>query len=109
MTLVKANCPACGEVEMAHPTVVVMLCDLPWYSYYTFRCPACRGQVTKPTDGRITQLLISAGVRSEQWHLPLEVIEHPAEAAAIAMDDVLDFVSGLKTLTPESVLAEMVV
>lgn len=109
MTVVKANCPGCGEVEMPHTQVTIMICDYPWLSTYEFRCPGCHGYVTKPTDDRITSLLLAAGAQVHQWYMPLEVLEHPNGAASITMDDVLDFVFGLADLTPEKVIAESVI
>lgn len=99
MTRIRANCPDCGDVELAPEEVLIEVAhdddDLVGEgSAYRFVCPDCTTTVRKPADERIVQLLISGGV-------PLEVAEpedppvavHPEQAVGgppLTHDDLLD-------------------
>jgi len=48
-------------------------------------------------DDAIT-LLLEAGARTERWHLPLELYEHPDRAAPINNNDALDFHDAIERL-----------
>ena len=53
--------------------------------------------VKDAADAEIT-LLLEGDARTERWHLPLEVYEHPIRAAAINNDDLLDFHEAMERL-----------
>lgn len=102
MTRIRANCPGCGDVELAPEEMIVevthdeddMVGD---GSSYRFICPDCETTVRKPADERIVQLLISGGVPLEMGDddvLAEPVVERHPEAPpagpALSRDDLLD-------------------
>jgi hypothetical protein len=70
MTLIRACCPACGEVEVyayyVRVTVVGDLTDVRDGSTYGFVCPRCRTDVVKAADRRVVGLLASAGCHIDE-------------------------------------------
>src|SRR4051794_41763299 len=62
MTTVRAQCPACGDVQLHIDDLTVRVCqddDTP--SAYRFRCPGCDETVHREASPRIVDLLVSAG------------------------------------------------
>lgn len=90
MTTIKASCPACGDVSLTPADVRLVVCSNEAWSYYAFDCPDCTDDVRKPADEEIIALLISGGVRAQQWHVPAEALEDHA-GDAISYDELLDF------------------
>jgi hypothetical protein len=91
MTIVQVTCPECGNVEVYARDVTVRCCDETMHFAYRFHCPKCSMPIVKDAaDGDVT-LLLAGDARTERWHLPLEVYEHPVGAAAINNNDLLDF------------------
>jgi predicted RNA-binding Zn-ribbon protein involved in translation (DUF1610 family) len=102
MTRIRANCPDCGDVELAPDEMLIEVThdndDLVGEgSNYRFVCPDCASTVRKPADDRIVQLLISGGVPLQVTEDPVEVpapsSEHPeapAPGPALTCDDLLD-------------------
>ena len=90
MTTIKASCPVCGDISLTPADVRLVVCSNEAWSYYAFDCPDCTDDVRKPADEEIIALLISGGVRAQQWHVPAEALEdHDGEA--ISYDELLDF------------------
>jgi hypothetical protein len=71
--------------------VTVRCCDETMEFAYRFRCPSCAMLIVKEADDQAVALLLDGGARTESWHLPLELSEHPCRAAVINDNDVLDF------------------
>lgn len=90
MTTIRATCPTCGEVELTPEDIELRVCTYAPASYYQFACPLCDGQIQKPADDRVVQLLISGGVAASVWELPDEVREMRG-GPALTVDDLLDF------------------
>jgi ribosomal protein S27E len=90
MTIIKADCPSCGEIDLQPSGVDLQWCSHAPASFYRFTCPGCAEVVTKHADGGVAQLLISAGVRPTLWHLPEELNEIRG-GPAFTLDDVIDF------------------
>jgi hypothetical protein len=90
MTLIKASCPACGEVELTPADVALMVCSHAPLSYYAFTCNGCGDEVRKPADDHIVSLLVSGGVPATVWEVPGEALE-AHEGARLSYDDLLDF------------------
>ena len=99
MTRIRANCPDCGDVELAPEDMLIEVAhdesDLVGEgSSYRFVCPDCATTVRKPADERIVQLLVSGGVPlevAEPQEAPL--IAHPEQASGgppLTHDDLLD-------------------
>jgi hypothetical protein len=107
VTRIRANCPDCGDVELAPEEMLVEVShdteDLVGAgSSYRFVCPDCTASVRKPADERIVQLLISGGVPLEvagnpgtgegPWREPTAPAhpEAPAGGPPLTPDDLLD-------------------
>lgn len=95
MTVIRAACPRCGEVELTSGDFTLRVCRHAPLSYYAFECPGCHDQVRKPADDHVISLLLSGGVRAQIWDVPAEVTE-PKSGPPIGYDDVLDFVCDLR-------------
>lgn len=96
MTRIRANCPACGEVDLRPDDVVLRIVRAPDGlvadgSEYRFLCPSCTDEVAKPADERIAQLLATGGVHIDEAApvLPSHP-ESPADGPPLTLDDLLD-------------------
>ena len=90
MTTVRAQCPACGDVQLHIDDLTVRVCqddDMP--SAYRFRCPGCEETVHREASPRIVELLVSAGAPQEMWRWPAELNERRA-GPPLTPDDLLD-------------------
>lgn len=87
---IRATCPTCGDVELTSQQMQILVCSADLAAAYAFRCPECRLMVTKPTDHRVVDVLVSSGVPLRTWDVPAE-IEEVHEGPAITWDDILDF------------------
>ena len=90
MTTIKASCPTCGDVDLKPADLRLVVCTRTEWSTYAFDCPACTDEVKKPADEEIVALLVSGGVRAQQWHIPAEALEEHV-GPALSYDDLLDF------------------
>jgi hypothetical protein len=90
MATIRASCPDCGDVELTTGDMTVRVCAEDNRGSYTFRCPDCRMTVSKTAEQRIIDLLVSSGVRTEVWRLPLELLERPV-GEPLTHDDLLSF------------------
>lgn len=105
MTRIRANCPDCGDVELAPEQLLIEVAHgaaelVGKGTSYRFVCPDCTTTVRKPADERIVQLLISGGVPLEMDDAfdELEASrttkmphpEAPASGPAFTPDDLLD-------------------
>ena len=90
MTTVRAQCPACGDVQLQINDLTVRVCsddEIP--SQYRFRCPGCAQTVHRDASPRIVDLLVSAGAPHEQWSWPAELTEYRS-GPPLTPDDLLD-------------------
>jgi hypothetical protein len=90
MTLIKASCPDCGEVELTPADVALMVCSHAPLSYYAFTCRGCGDEVRKPADDHVVSLLVSGGVPATVWEVPAEALEEHT-GPRLSYDDLLDF------------------
>ena len=90
MTTIKTSCPVCGDVELTPAQMRLVVCSRSEWSFYAFNCGTCRDEIRKPADEEVVTLLVSGGVRAEQWVIPAEALEEH-HGATITYDDVLDF------------------
>lgn len=90
MATIKASCPACGDVRLKARDLLVRVCAETDAGSYSFACPRCGEPVAREATPRILALLVSAGVRTEVWHQPAELLE-PHAGPPISVDDLLDF------------------
>jgi hypothetical protein len=96
MTLIKASCPGCGEVELTPADVSLMVCSHAPLSYYAFTCGSCGEEVRKPADDHVVSLLVSGGVPATVWEVPAEALEEHS-GPRLSYDDLLDFALQLGT------------
>jgi predicted RNA-binding Zn-ribbon protein involved in translation (DUF1610 family) len=98
MTVIKATCPSCGDVELTPQQVRLVTSNLPERSYYSFTCAACGDLVRKPAGTEVVRLLRVGGVVAEQLHIPAEALEEHV-GPPLTWDDVIDFNTWLQSAT----------
>lgn len=90
MALIRATCSDCGDVELRSRDLRVRTCIDTAEATYLFRCPVCRMIEVRAAEDHVVDVLLAAGVQSEDWLMPAELHEvHHGES--IDHDDVLDF------------------
>ena len=89
MTTVRAQCPACGDVQLGIHDLTVRVNDDARAGDYRFCCPGCAETVTRPASARIVDLLVSAGAAEEHWSWPAELAEQH-DGPPLGPDDLLD-------------------
>lgn len=95
--LIIAACPECGRQELRPSALHLTVFSHGEGHTYAFFCPGCTEEITQPASQEIVLLLMRAGVSSSEVEVPLEVLEHPpASVPAISVDDVMEFVVGLR-------------
>jgi hypothetical protein len=94
MTIIKAACPTCGDVELTKDQVRLVVHGVRSRSYYAFDCTSCVSQVRKPAGDEVVRLLTLGGVVAERIDVPAEVLE-VHDGATLTPDDLLDFASWL--------------
>jgi hypothetical protein len=94
VTIVKASCPTCGDVELTACELRFVLNSVADRSFYQFTCDTCDGRVTKPACQAVVRLLILGGVEPERVDVPAEALEDH-HGPALTWDDVLDFAAAL--------------
>jgi hypothetical protein len=109
MVIIKATCPACGEVDLTGDQVKLRIGADAEPDSYAFECPSCLQQIRKPADPRVVQLLLSGGVTLEDAASDLVSVrrQHPASprrAPAITYDDLLEWHSELEAGVLENFL-----
>jgi hypothetical protein len=90
MTIIKATCPSCGDVELSRDQVRLVVHPRAERSFYGFTCTRCGEGVRKPAGDEVVRLLTMGGVVAERVVVPAEALERH-DGPAITADDVLDF------------------
>ncbi len=94
MTIIKASCATCGDVELSPEAVRLVVSSVADRSFYAFTCPSCHERIRKDATSEVVRLLTAGGLRAERVQVPAEALEdHPI--TAMTWDDVLDFGSAL--------------
>ncbi len=96
MTVIRATCSDCGDVETTSTEMKVLQCNQTRDWCYSFLCPACRMREARVTQPHVADILIAAGCLVIYWDLPSEISERDASFSPIAADDVIDFRKALK-------------
>lgn len=94
MTIIKATCPVCGDVELTHEQVRLVMHPVKDRSFYAFVCEGCDDEVRKPAGPEVVRLLKLGGVVAETPDIPAEALEE-RPARPLTTDDVLDFMAWL--------------
>jgi endogenous inhibitor of DNA gyrase (YacG/DUF329 family) len=94
MTIIKATCPSCGDVELSRDQVRLVVHPVADRSFYGFTCTLCGEPVRKPAGDEVVRLLTMGGVIAERIVVPAEALEQH-EGAPISADEVLDFAAWL--------------
>jgi hypothetical protein len=90
MTIIKATCPCCGDVELTRDQLRLVVHPVRDRSFYAFTCPACQDDVRKPAGAEVIRLLKLGGVEPEQVDVPAEATQ-VHEGPVLTEDDLLDF------------------
>lgn len=98
MTIIKATCPSCGDVELSRDQVRLVVHPLAERSFYGFTCTRCGEGVRKPAGDEVVRLLTMGGVVAERVVVPAEALERH-DGPPITADDVLDFAAWLAGAT----------
>src|SRR3954462_10270994 len=94
MTIIKATCPVCGDVQLSRDQVRLVLHPVRDRSFYSFMCTSCDDEVRKPAGPEVVRLLRMGGVLPENADFPAEATEEH-HGPALTRDDLLDFVQWL--------------
>jgi hypothetical protein len=98
VTIIKASCPTCGDVELTTDQLRFVLHSVAERSYYAFTCEKCNDRVQKSAGPDIIRLLTLGGVQPERVDVPEEALEEH-RGPVLSWDDVLDFASMLESDT----------
>lgn len=90
MTIVRASCPVCGDVELIGSQVRLVTSNVEERSFYSFTCPTCGDLVRKPAPVDVVRLLTAGGIRAERFEVPAEALEVHL-GVPLSWDDVMDF------------------
>ncbi|MBA2607727.1 MAG: hypothetical protein H0U92_02185 [Actinobacteria bacterium] len=107
VALVRASCPACGDVELPGAALHARMCETTGEGSYSFGCPECGTVVVKPADQRLLDLLVASGIVLTSWSLPGELAE-VHEGDPISYDDILVFHDLLATDDWFSIVEDLV-
>jgi hypothetical protein len=88
--IVRATCNDCGDVDVAAPSVQVLVCTSTGAAAYSLCCPSCRLIVSREATDQVIEALTQVGVRVRYWRLPAELAE-PKSGPPITHDDLLSF------------------
>lgn len=98
MTIIKATCPCCGDVELTRDQVCLTVHPVKERSNYSFVCPKCGDEVRKPAGAEVIRLLKMGGVTPVAVDVPAEATE-VHEGPLITEDEFLDFRNWLDSAT----------
>ena len=98
MTIIKATCPMCGDVQLSRNEVRLVLHPVRDRSFYSFTCTQCEDEIRKPAGPEVVRLLRMGGVVPENADFPAEAAEEH-HGPALTHDDLLDFATWLNTAT----------
>ena len=98
MTIIKATCPVCGDVQLSRDQVRLVLHPVRDRSFYSFTCNVCEDEVRKPAGPEVVRLLRMGGVVPESADFPAEAAEEH-HGPSLTRDDLLDFVTWLNSAT----------
>jgi len=90
MTIIKASCSTCGDVELSPNDVRLVVSTVADRSFYAFTCPLCAERVRKDASHEVVRLLTAGGLRPEHVVVPAEALED-RPTTTLTWDDVLDF------------------
>lgn len=92
---IRATCPSCGDVDLVINQIRAQLCVTDNKGSYSFNCPSCTSDVSKPAEAGVVDLLVSAGVELTVWERPSDADEM-RDDPAFTWDDVLAFHDALQ-------------
>ncbi|MFN8079558.1 MAG: hypothetical protein U0Q19_08325 [Kineosporiaceae bacterium] len=98
MTIIKATCPCCGDVELTRDQVSLTVHPVKERSSYAFVCPQCGDEVRKPAGAEVIRLLKMGGVTAVPVDMPAEAAE-VHEGPQLTEDECLDFAIWLSSAT----------
>lgn len=94
----KTECPTCGVQTLRPAAFHLTIMSAGAGHFYTFFCPCCTEEIRTPCTERIVCIMLDVGVANHEVKVPAEIAEHPPlDAPPISPDDVMDFVSALRS------------
>jgi len=90
MTLIRATCPTCADVELTTDDVRLRVCTDTSDRRYVFECPRCLTPRSAGIDEAGAELLVQAGVELIWWNLPEELTDDK-DGPKLTHDDLLAF------------------
>lgn len=84
MAMIRATCPACGEIDLTADDIQLIIRADDHEDTYHFECPSCVSVIDKPADDRVVRLLLAGGVRAT-------VLPTAPDGDPFTYDDLLDF------------------
>jgi hypothetical protein len=110
MQTIRTSCPLCGRDPvdlMAEEVTVTENKISPEWSTFSFRCPECHEEVTKPANFEVLALFAMArGVRWNVVRIPAEMDERHYVGPPLTEGEVSDFIIELG-LTPAHLISLM--
>jgi rRNA maturation protein Nop10 len=100
MTVIRAKCARCGEVDLVPDDVTLTVTRGGDGGSYAFECPECGDLVRKPADRRTVAILMSAGIEPREAadvappladRDAIEPLGEAAYAPSLTLDDLIDF------------------
>ncbi len=100
MAAIRAQCFACGVVDLSAEQISLHLHPSGARGAYRFTCPHCRSEIDRPANRETVALLLAVGVETVRARdeassgdrtLPPEDRSPDPQAAALTLDDVITF------------------
>ncbi len=100
MAAIRAQCFACGVVDLSAEQISLHLHPSGARGAYRFTCPHCRSEIDRPANQETVALLLAVGVEtvrardetsSRNRALPPDDRSPDPKAAALTLDDVITF------------------
>jgi hypothetical protein len=100
MAAIRAQCFACGVVDLSAEQISLHLHPSGARGAYRFTCPHCRSEIDRPANQETVALLLAVGVETvgardetsaRDLTLPPEDRSPDPRAAALTLDDVITF------------------
>ncbi len=90
MKPVRVTCPECGDIELTISDLRARVCIETDHAEYRFRCESCERVTIKDAPSETLDLLVSAGIQVDRWHLPADLkVRH--RGPTIDHDDLIAF------------------
>jgi hypothetical protein len=114
MAAIRAQCFACGVVDLSAEQISLHLHPSGARGAYRFTCPHCRSEIDRPANQETVALLLAVGVETvserdgaSKRTLPPGDRSPDPQAAALTLDDVITFHFLLESDERDGAIARM--